>query len=44
MFHIYITNRPGDVKAGSLGKIVEGYEAKIIDADGTEVSTGQMGR
>ena len=28
MFHIYITNRPGDVKPGSLGRIVEGYEAK----------------
>src|SRR6185369_1578996 len=25
MFHIYITNRPGDVKPGSLGRIVEGY-------------------
>ena len=26
MFHIYITNRPGDIKPGSLGRIVEGYE------------------
>ena len=43
MFHIYITNRPGDVKPGSLGRIVEGYEAKIVDADGSEVSTGEMG-
>ena len=25
MFHIYITNRPGEVKPGSLGRIVEGY-------------------
>lgn len=43
MFHIYITNRPGDVKLGSLGKVVEGYEAKIIDAEQQEVSTGEMG-
>ena len=43
MFHIYITNRPGDVKPGSLGRIVEGYEAKIVDADGNEVATGDMG-
>jgi benzoate-CoA ligase family protein len=43
MFHIYITNRPGDVKTGSLGKIVEGYEAQIVDADGNEVETGDMG-
>lgn len=43
MFHIYITNRPGDVKPGSLGRIVEGYEAQIIDAEGREVATGEMG-
>jgi benzoate-CoA ligase family protein len=43
MFHIYITNRPGDVKPGSLGRIVEGYEAKIVDADSNEVPTGEMG-
>jgi benzoate-CoA ligase len=43
MFHIYITNRPNDVKPGSLGRIVEGYEARIIDAEGREVPTGEMG-
>lgn len=43
MFHIYITNRPGDIKPGSLGRIVEGYEAKIVDADSNEVPTGEMG-
>jgi benzoate-CoA ligase len=43
MFHIYITNRPGDVKPGSLGRIVEGYEARVVDAEGREVTTGEMG-
>ena len=43
MFHIYITNRPGDIKPGSLGRIVAGYEAKIVDADGKEVATSEMG-
>jgi benzoate-CoA ligase len=43
MFHIYITNRPGDIKPGSLGRIVEGYEAKIVDTGGNEVPTGEMG-
>ena len=43
MFHIYITNRPGDVKPGSLGKVVAGYEAKIVDAESTEVGVGEMG-
>lgn len=43
MFHIYITNRPGDIKPGSLGRIVEGYEARIVDAEGNQVPTGEMG-
>src|SRR2546421_1460597 len=43
MFHIYITNRPDDVKPGSLGRIVKGYEAKIVDADDHEVRSGEMG-
>jgi benzoate-CoA ligase family protein len=43
MFHIYITNRPGDVKPGSLGKVVAGYEAKIVDTAGNEVAPNDMG-
>src|SRR5437870_9721347 len=43
MFHIYITNRPDDVRPGSLGRIVEGYEAKIVDADDHELRAGEMG-
>lgn len=43
MFHIYITNRPGDVRPGSLGRIVEGYEAEIVDTEGAPVAIGEMG-
>lgn len=43
MFHIYISNRPGDVKPGSLGRVVEGYEARVVDAGGNQVPTGEMG-
>jgi len=43
MFHIYITNRPGDIKSGSLGRIVAGYEANIVDTESKEVATGEMG-
>jgi benzoate-CoA ligase len=43
MFHIYISNRPGDVKPGSLGRIVQGYEAAIVNAAGSEVPAGEMG-
>ena len=36
MFHIYCSNRPGDIMPGSLGRVVEGYTLKILpeDADG----------
>ena len=33
MFHIYCSNRPGDVRPGSLGRVVEGYELKILPED-----------
>jgi len=44
MFHIYISNRPGDVKPGSLGRIVPGYEAQIVDPEGAPVAEGEPGR
>lgn len=44
MFHIYISNYPGDVKPASLGRIVPGYEAQIVDALGREVAHGEPGR
>jgi benzoate-CoA ligase family protein len=43
MFHIFITNRVGDVKVGSLGKIVAGYEAKICDDEGHSLPPGEIG-
>jgi benzoate-CoA ligase family protein len=33
MFHIYCSNRPGDIKPGSLGRVVEGYEIKVLSSD-----------
>lgn len=48
MFHIYCTNRPDDIKPGSLGRVVEGYELKILPADAEgagaqEVMPGETG-
>ena len=48
MFHIYCSNRPGDVKPGSLGRVVEGYELRILpeeaDAPGApELPRGEIG-
>ena len=44
MFHIYISNYPGDVKAGSLGRLVPGYRAEIVGPDGAAVADGEAGR
>ena len=33
MFHIYCTNRPGDVVPGSLGRAVEGYTLAVLPED-----------
>ena len=43
MFHVYITGRPGDVKEGSLGKLVEGYTYRLVDDAGNEVPPGEIG-
>ena len=42
-FHIYISNRLGDVRPGSLGRLVPGYEAKLVDDDGNPVARGDVG-
>lgn len=44
MFHIYISNAPGDVKPGSLGRVVPGYEARVVGPDGHDVADGEMGQ
>jgi benzoate-CoA ligase family protein len=44
LFHIYISNRIGDVKLGSLGRLVPGYEARVVDEDGRDVPDGELGR
>jgi benzoate-CoA ligase family protein len=41
--HIFITNRPGRVKPGSTGQLVEGYQARLVDEHGAEVPAGEAG-
>ena len=43
LLHIFICNRPGDVRPGSSGKPVPGYELKLIDDQGREVPKGEIG-
>jgi benzoate-CoA ligase family protein len=42
-YHVYASNRPGAVKAGSVGQMVPGYEAKISGPDGEALPDGEIG-
>jgi benzoate-CoA ligase family protein len=41
--HMFISNRPGAIRPGSSGQVVDGYEAKILDDDGAPVAEGEIG-
>ncbi|MCX5812566.1 MAG: benzoate-CoA ligase family protein [Proteobacteria bacterium] len=43
MLHIFIANLPGEVKPGSTGKPVPGYELKLVDDNGQDVPMGEIG-
>lgn len=43
MLHMFIANRPGEARAGSCGKQVPGYEARIVDEAGEPVAQGAIG-
>jgi benzoate-CoA ligase family protein len=43
ILHIFISNRGDDYKPGASGRIVPGYEAKIIGDNGEPVARGESG-
>ncbi len=43
MWHIFISNRPGAVVPGTLGRAVDGFEVKLCDDEGREVPGGEVG-
>jgi acyl-coenzyme A synthetase/AMP-(fatty) acid ligase len=43
-YHIYISNRPGRVRPGSIGEVVPGYAAEVVDDAGDPLPDGQIGR
>jgi benzoate-CoA ligase family protein len=44
MWHIFLSNRPGDVRPGTLGKPVPGFDVELRDEDGEPVADGTPGR
>lgn len=41
--HIFLSNRPGEIKPGTTGKAVPGYDLEIRDLDGAPVADGEPG-
>ena len=42
-YHIYISNRPGRVRPGSVGQVVPGYSARVLGEQGQEMPDGEVG-
>jgi len=43
MWHIFLSNRIGRVKPGTLGTVVPGFEIKVCDEEGRELPDGETG-
>jgi 4-hydroxybenzoate-CoA ligase len=43
MFQTFVSNRPNDVRYGSTGKPVPGYDVRIVDENGHDVPEGEIG-
>jgi benzoate-CoA ligase family protein len=41
--HMFISNRPGAIRPGSSGQIVDGYDARILDDFAAPVPLGEIG-
>lgn len=42
-FNVFIANRPGQVRCGSSGVLVPGFEARVVDETGAEAPDGAPG-
>ncbi len=41
--HMFTSNRPGEVRPGSSGRPVPGYELRIVDESGADAPEGEIG-
>src|SRR5947207_2280649 len=44
MWHVFVTNTPGAVRPGTLGRAVPGFDVRVRDAEGGDVPDGEVGR
>ncbi len=43
MLHIFLSNRPDDIRYGTTGRPIPGYDLKVVDEAGREVERGEIG-
>ena len=43
MLHIFLSNRPGQVRYGTTGQVVPGYALRIVGDDGKDCAVGEIG-
>ncbi|HEX3526129.1 MAG TPA: AMP-binding protein [Thermoanaerobaculia bacterium] len=44
MLHQFISSADDDIRPGATGKVVPGYQAKVVDETGEEIPRGETGR
>lgn len=42
-WHVFLTNRPGRIRPGTLGEVVPGFEVRVRDDAGEELPDGETG-
>lgn len=43
MLHVFLSNRPDDIRYGTSGREFPGYKLRLIDDDGNDVANGELG-
>ncbi len=43
MLHIFLSNKPGDIKYGTSGREFDGYQLRLVGENGNEVQEGEIG-
>ena len=43
LLHIFLSNAPGDIKYGSSGRPVPGYQVRLVNEFGEDVADGEVG-
>lgn len=44
MWHIFVSNTPGAVRPGTLGRAIPGFDVRVRDEDGNDLPDGEVGR